>query len=55
MLWISLWDSLSISSWGNSTSFKGCGGVCKEIKQEMKVRNESGQWQNVCVIVCLHK
>lgn len=53
MLWISLWDSRSISSWGNSTSFGvGAGrgwrveeeeeeenGRGKEIKRQMKVRN----------------
>lgn len=30
MLWISLCDSLSISSWGNSTSFRG-GGVAERV------------------------
>lgn len=54
MLWISLCDSLSISSWGNSTSFRGGGdrgGGQGEFKQEALEMLEITEF---CVIaVCL--
>lgn len=44
MLWISLLESRSISSCGNSTSF--CGRERgKEITQENKVRDVSSDWE----------
>lgn len=53
MLWISLWDSLSISSWGNSTSFGEGGGKKKSNNRGKLQRCVGSVAEHVFMSVCV--
>lgn len=54
MLWISLWDSLSISSWGNSTSLRGRRAKESNKRRKLGMSRVSGK-TFVQLFVCVNK